>query len=121
MGIGDSPILTPARRIRRWLVTVLQSRDRVGLVILTLAIASAASVALVAARCWWSHTLAYGNLVWNLVLAWLPLGLASAAERCGLARGRFWVCSLLWLLFLPNSPYLITDLVHLKPRGSVPA
>ena len=57
-------------------------------------------------------------LVWNLFLAWVPLGAASMlvplmhARRLRLA----WpVLFGVWLLFLPNAPYLLTDLVHLGP------
>lgn len=51
-------------------------------------------------------------LVWNLFLAWLPLVFAVFFVR---ARGRvsLVVSGLAWLAFLPNSPYLMTDLVHL--------
>jgi uncharacterized membrane protein len=89
-------------------------------VFLALALASGAGVALVAVRSVISHQFAYFNLVWNLFLAWLPLGFAFLAGRF---RGspRLWLaCAFLWLLFLPNSPYLVTDLVHLKPRPPVP-
>ena len=54
-------------------------------------------------------------LRWNLALAWLPmiLGLGILA-----AHRRHWrapviaTVGLLWLLFLPNAPYLATDIVH---------
>lgn len=62
------------------------------------------------------HTL---FLVWNLFLAGLPLAFAAVLEktpgtRAGLAVGFG------WLLFFPNAPYLITDLVHLKDRAGIP-
>jgi len=87
---------------------------------LVLALATGVGIALVVARCVASHQLAYFNLVWNLFLAWLPLGFACLAERFRAAPGRFVGCAFLWLLFLPNSPYLVTDLVHLRPRPPVP-
>ncbi len=93
---------------------------RASLLPLALAMASAAAIALVVVRCVVSHQFAYFNLVWNLSLAWLPLGFAFGAQRSSRSRGRFWLCAFLWLLFLPNSPYLVTDLVHLKPRPPVP-
>ncbi len=58
-------------------------------------------------------------LAWNLFLAWVPFGLAGllAATRHRLLGG---LVLGLWLLFLPNAPYLITDFIHLRPRPPVP-
>ena len=62
------------------------------------------------------------GMLWNLFLAVLPLGF-SAAFRGALAR-RSWVLSGLafggWLLFFPNAPYVMTDLIHLHPRSNIP-
>ena len=51
-------------------------------------------------------------LVWNLVLAWMPMVFAVAFD---LVERRLWLLplGLGWLAFLPNAPYLVTDLVHL--------
>jgi len=55
-------------------------------------------------------------LAWNLFLAWVPLG---AALWFVVARRRWgrWLLGGVWLAFLPNAPYLVTDLVHLGDRG----
>jgi uncharacterized membrane protein len=56
-------------------------------------------------------------LVWNLFLAWIPLVFAlwlSVARRT-IALVALGIC---WLAFLPNAPYLVTDLVHLNRGGS---
>jgi len=90
------------------------------LIFLALALASAVGVALVTGRAAVTHRSAYFNLVWNLFLAWLPLGFAFFDGRCRSSPRRFLACACLWLLFLPNSPYIVTDLVHLKPRPPVP-
>lgn len=62
------------------------------------------------------------GLVWNLFLAAVPL-LWSAAFQAAAARRRpvlAGVFLFLWLLFLPNAPYLLTDVLHLKPGADVP-
>jgi uncharacterized membrane protein len=50
--------------------------------------------------------------VWNLVLAWIPVFFAAGFA---VVRRRIWLIplGLGWLAFLPNAPYLVTDLVHL--------
>jgi uncharacterized membrane protein len=57
-------------------------------------------------------------LMWNLLLAVLPFPFALLSDYL-LRKGR-WLLALpgaaVGLLFLPNSPYLVTDLVHLSPR-----
>lgn len=57
-------------------------------------------------------------LIWNLFLAWLPL-LFAAWLVAALRRKRWssWetiLASLLWLLFLPNSFYMVSDFIHLE-------
>ncbi|MCB9676100.1 MAG: DUF1361 domain-containing protein [Alphaproteobacteria bacterium] len=57
----------------------------------------------------------------NLFLGWIPvlaaLGVAAASRS---ARAAMLPLVLLWLVFLPNSVYLLTDLVHLRSRPGVP-
>jgi uncharacterized membrane protein len=87
-----------------------------------LVLASGLCVTLLAVRAWHSATDGYSFLLWNLVLAWIPFLLALAfydGYRRG--RSRFVLAALgtLWLLFLPNAPYMVTDLVHLgEIRGA---
>jgi uncharacterized membrane protein len=51
-------------------------------------------------------------LIWNLFLAWFPVFFAAGFA---VVHRRAWLVplGLGWLAFLPNSPYLVTDLVHL--------
>jgi uncharacterized membrane protein len=78
---------------------------------------------LIAGRWVWTGHRAFGFLAWNLFLAAIPafastmLGRAARRRSRGAARlGWF----LVWLLFLPNAPYIVTDFVHLRPRAFVP-
>lgn len=78
------------------------------------------SVALVAARIWYSGQVTFIFLVWNLFLAWLPLTFAWLTLRW--QKRPFFALPMffLWLIFLPNAPYLVTDLIHLQTRHPVP-
>ena len=72
-----------------------------------------------------SGTLDYAFLLWNIFLAWIPLGVAYTAAIFTQKR-RYIMVSLpaaaaLWLLFFPNAPYILTDLQHLgNPRPGIP-
>src|SRR5688572_7692397 len=64
-------------------------------------------------------TLKYIFLPWNLILAWIPLIVAVFASREE-KKIKFFCYFLGWLLFFPNAPYIITDLIHLRPRNDFP-
>ncbi len=59
-------------------------------------------------------------LLWNLFLAWLPVLFALLARRQQASRLGRGLWGGLWLLFFPNAPYLLTDLLHLGRIGHVP-
>jgi uncharacterized membrane protein len=67
----------------------------------------------------------YTFLVWNFFLAWIPLGMAYAASSFAKKRRYLFITMPLavipWLLFFPNSPYILTDLQHLSHlRPNIP-
>ena len=76
-------------------------------------------------RTYFSDSTNYAFLVWNIFLAWIPLGLAYTASVFAMRR-RFLIiivplASVLWLLFFPNAPYILTDLLHLgDPNPDMP-
>lgn len=58
------------------------------------------------------------SMDWNLFLSWIPLIIAFATNRIVKTYGKnpvlIALLSLGWLVFFPNAPYMITDLVHLS-------
>ena len=77
-----------------------------------LLVASAVVTFGVAARVFRTESAETTGLVWNLFLAWIPfalaLGLYDAARR-GASVRTLLALGALWLLFLPNAPYIVTD------------
>ncbi|MDT0622306.1 DUF1361 domain-containing protein [Croceitalea vernalis] len=56
-------------------------------------------------------------LSWNLILALIPLVITLILYKNPSLMAKRWtkaVFTFLWLLFLPNAPYIITDFIHLK-------
>lgn len=86
--------------------------------VLALFMATLVSLALFAYRTWRTHDLASLYLPWNLFLAWLPLLLSMRLMK--VLRHKLWSSwealgtTFLWLVFLPNSFYLISDYIHLQ-------
>lgn len=65
----------------------------------------------------------YFFLIWNLFLACTPLALTTLLyEKIKLINKWYWFIPMLclWLLLLPNAPYIITDFIHLKRETGVP-
>jgi uncharacterized membrane protein len=64
----------------------------------------------------------YRYLLPNLFLAWLPLvfifWLIKILDRKRWSSWEGLTASILWLLFLPNSFYIISDLIHLQEANS---
>ena len=92
--------------------------------ILALVLASALSCGLAVLRAIYYGHIAFVFFFWNLILAWVPLGTALAFYTLASRRSRRWFAMLcigvVWFLFFPNAPYIVTDIVHLHPRPPVP-
>lgn len=61
----------------------------------------------------------YLFLVWNLFLAYVPIGFVMIYNK--LEKNRISKSLMLgsWLLFFPNAPYILTDFIHLQHHFSV--
>lgn len=101
-------------------------RDRrpptIAALLLSLLVASALCAATVEIRIRHSHHDAYRFLDWNLFLAWVPLAFALAANASSHRRHSLltFPLGLLWLLFFPNAPYMLTDFIHLHQSPTAP-
>lgn len=81
------------------------------------------SLALLLVRMWFTGSFVFWFLAWNLLLAWIPLELMLWLKNR--LKVQPWLTAVnilitaVWLLFLPNSFYLITDIIHLQSRGDI--
>ncbi|MCW3126227.1 MAG: hypothetical protein JWO03_1885 [Bacteroidetes bacterium] len=70
----------------------------------------------------WSLSPSFIFLIWNLILAWVPYVLSLMFMEFDLKKSKVMPLGILalWVLFLPNGPYIITDLLHLRQRVMIP-
>ena len=97
--------------------------DRRVAVVASLAILSLFVVAMIVFRIFYTRTPEHIAIAWNLLLAWIPFALALIVydrARSGLSTPALAAVGVLWLLFLPNAPYIVTDLKHVGRGGGVP-
>jgi uncharacterized membrane protein len=84
---------------------------------------SVLSIVLLSFRMYITGSPAFIFLSWNLFLAWIPFLCAMSIKEVGMYPKakfiRFFLFGI-WLVFFPNSPYIITDLYHLHPRPGMP-
>lgn len=68
-----------------------------------------------------SETKVFLFLNWNLFLAWIPFFISSFLVIFKIRSKLSLVVAItVWILFFPNSPYILTDLFHLRNRNSIP-
>jgi uncharacterized membrane protein len=86
--------------------------------LLMLLAATGASLLLFAADALHNRSTYFAYLIWNLFLAWLPL--VFAWWLVGVLKRKLWSsweaigATLLWIAFLPNSFYMVSDYIHLQ-------
>jgi uncharacterized membrane protein len=75
------------------------------------------------ARIFLSGRFTFFFMNWNLFLAFIPWAVTSLVALHSEYRnnkGVLFLLLFLWLIFFPNSPYILTDLLHLKEREGSP-
>lgn len=92
--------------------------------LLLLTIFSILGILLVAFRVQRTGYYTFYFLIWNLFLAWIPLLLAIFIEILFRKSKNVNILTVflgfIWLLFYPNAPYILTDLVHLQNSKLMP-
>lgn len=71
------------------------------------------SITLLLLRVKLTHDMYLLFLIWNLFLGYIPYSLSSEIKATVPGTYKFYLLLLGWLLFIPNSFYLLTDFVHL--------
>lgn len=96
------------------------SLQRLGMALL---VAQGTSLVFFLMRILAANTVRYSFLSWNLILADVPLILSLVlVRRLAITSWLTWQnmgLTILWLGFLPNSFYLVSDLIHLEATGEV--
>jgi uncharacterized membrane protein len=92
-------------------------------IVASLVFATALCSGLLALRMAYTRGTMFAGLLWNLFLAWVPV--LSSFVAYNTFRRRLELSTLIviastfaWLLFFPNAPYLLTDIIHLRPSDA---
>lgn len=71
-----------------------------------------------------NERMTHAYLFWNLLLSWIPLGIALVLDRQMTTKTkklsvRLVLLAVAWLIFLPNTFYMLTDYIHVTEVARV--
>ncbi len=98
------PTSSGGESLGHWGMKSEHSKRPLAWLTLSLAACSAMAVGLLLVRNRATGSISHRFLVWNLALAWIPLGAALLADRWGDSLLRLVAAGAIWLIFFPNSP-----------------
>jgi uncharacterized membrane protein len=78
------------------------------------------SAGLIIFRMLYTSSWTFVFLLWNLFLAMVPYLISRTLSRRELLNWPVFIRLLIWLLFIPNSFYILTDLFHLDMSADIP-
>ncbi len=76
---------------------------------------------MIVVRFFYSGQYLFFFLIWNLFLAWLPLFISrlfNSLHKAHLIKQLIVLC--VWQLLFPNALYVVTDIIHLPAKTTVP-
>lgn len=91
-------------------------------VVIALILASFFAVLMILFRIVYTDSIKLLFLVWNLFLAWIPFLLSIYIIKISKSKIKYIskiIAGALWLLFFPNTFYLITDYIHLNNHSYI--
>jgi uncharacterized membrane protein len=91
--------------------------------LLAIGFMSAASLTLLGFRFILTGTLRFWFMTWNLALAWMAILFATLlVDHLRKTVWSSWqnlILTAAWLVFLPNTWYILTDFIHVYPSGEI--
>lgn len=117
------PVIVPQNKGRFDIITPMKQSISKRRIFVSLLLGTGVAIGLFLAGALRNHSLDYWYLPYNLLLAFIPLLLSLWLVR--LLKIRRWksglpiIITALWLLFLPNSFYIVTDFIHLPEHQRV--
>lgn len=79
------------------------------------------SITMLCLRMMKTEELSFIFMIWNLFLAFVPFWISEyMSKKRQLHKMMLYILGFIWLLFLPNAPYMITDLFHLYQKNYLP-
>ncbi len=78
------------------------------------------TLSLLVIRALYTDSVSYFFYPWNLFLALVPVLFSGLLLKQKAFNYKSILLLALWLLFLPNAPYLVTDIFHLTERPPIP-
>lgn len=80
---------------------------------------SATGLAMVSFRVISQKSIGFAFLIWNLFLAWIPFLVSLVMHYVNRKQDgkkkkiNLFLMGFIWLIFYPNAPYIVTDIIHL--------